>query len=304
MAATASRACEGYVVFVAGAVPGRPRARRGRQGQEGVRRGARRRDRRAVAGPRARGRRPSGRAVAGAAVRAPARGQGVAGRRGADADRAAVGLRAGADRARRRAVALPQQGRVLVRHGRRGRARVRLPRARAAGTRSSPMGDCKLVSAARERAARAGARVLQGLRRVGPARPARLPAQPRHPRGPPHRADAGPAGHLARQARRRRPDRRGRRRRPVVDPDRRPRREHLRRREHAAGGRAAARRPARRARLPDLARGVLPDQHRDGREALRRGAGVRRRCAGTSASSTCTRGSARSRCRWPPAPAR
>ena len=128
---------------------------------------------------------------------------------------------------------------------------------------------------ARQRAARAGARLLQGLRRVGPARPAWLPAQPCHPRGPPDGADPGPPGDLAGQARRRRPDRGGRRRRPVVDPDRGPRREHLRRREHAAGGRAAAGRPAGRPRIPDLARGVLPDQHRHGGEALRRRAGVR-----------------------------
>ena len=74
----------------------------------------------------------------------------------------------------------------------------------------------------------------QGLRRVGPARPPRLPAQPRRPRGPPHRPDPGAADHLARQARRRRADRRRRRRRPVVDADRRPRREHLRRRDDAA----------------------------------------------------------------------
>ena len=94
-----------------------------------------------------------------------------------------------------------------------------------------PMGDCKLVS---ERVNELREQVLafcRGYGAVGPARPARLPAQPRHPRGPPHRADAGPARHLARQARRRRPDRRRRRRRAVVDADRRPRREHLRRRD-------------------------------------------------------------------------
>ncbi len=96
-----------------------------------------------------------------------------------------------------------------------------------------PMTDCKLASERSNVAARAGARVLPraGPRRLGPARPARLPAQPRDPRGPPHRPDAGAPRHLARQARRRRVHRRGRRRRPLVDPDRRPRREHLRRRE-------------------------------------------------------------------------
>ena len=155
-----------------------------------------------------------------------------------------------------------------------------------------PMADCKLVSERVNELREQVARVLQAATGpgVGPARPARLPAQPRHPRGPPHRPDAGPAGHLARQARRRRLHRRRRRRRPVVDADRRPRREHLRRRDHAAGGRAAADRAPQRPRLPDLARGVLPDQHRDGREALRRRARVRRRCAGTSRSSTSTAG--------------
>ena len=53
-------------------------------------------------------------------------------------------------------------------------------------------------------------------------------------------------------------------------------------------------RAARRPRVPDLARGVLPDQHRDGRGALRRRGRARRRCAGTSASSTSTAASARS----------
>ena len=62
-------------------------------------------------------------------------------------------------------------------------------------------------------------------------------------------------------------------------------------------GAPAARRAAQRPRLPDLARGVLPDQHRDGREALRRRAGVRRRCAATRRSSTSTAASARSRSR-------
>ena len=45
---------------------------------------------------------------------------------------------------------------------------------------------------------------LQGLRRVGPARPARLPAQPRSSARAAPARPAGPAGDLARQARRRR----------------------------------------------------------------------------------------------------
>ena len=60
-----------------------------------------------------------------------------------------------------------------------------------------------------------------------------------------------------------------RRRPPVLDPDRRARREHPGRRDDAALRRAAAGRAARRPALPDLARRVLPDQHGDGRGALR-----------------------------------
>ena len=65
-------------------------------------------------------------------------------------------------------------------------------------------------------------------------------------------------------------------RRPVVDADRGPGGEHERRPLAAAGRHAAARGPARRPALPDLARGVLSDQHRDGRGPLRRRRRVRR----------------------------
>ena len=151
----------------------RPRARGGRQGQEGVRGGARDRDRRALAGAHARVRRPSGRALAGAPVRAPARGQGRAGRGRAAPDRQARRqLRARADRPRRAAVALPQQARVLVRDGRRRRARVRLPRARPLERHPA---DDRLQARERalERAARAGPGLLPRARarRPGIARP-------------------------------------------------------------------------------------------------------------------------------------
>src|SRR3954469_13709606 len=59
-------------------------------------------------------RQPEGKGEQGAD--APARGQGRAGRRRAGPDRPPRRLRAGADRARRAAVGLPQQARVLVRH--------------------------------------------------------------------------------------------------------------------------------------------------------------------------------------------
>ena len=135
-----------------------------------------------------------------------------------------------------------------------------------------PMTDCKLASERGNelREAVAGRVPPPGPRRLGPARPEGLPAQPRRPRGPPHGRVPGPPGHLAGQARRRRADRRRAVRGPVLDPDGRPRREHPGRRDPAALRHAAAARAARRPRVPDLARGVLPDQHRDGRAALRR----------------------------------
>ena len=115
-----SRASNGYVVFVAGALPGDRVRARADQGQARLRGGARGRARAAErrAGPRplpARRRAVPGRPVAGAAVRAPARAQAAAGRRRARADRRPRRVRARADRARRRGVALPQQARVLVR---------------------------------------------------------------------------------------------------------------------------------------------------------------------------------------------
>ena len=55
-----------------------------------------------------------------------------------------------------------------------------------------------------------------------------------------------------------------------------PRREHPGRRDEADRRLQAAARAARRPRVPDLARGVLPDEHRDGRGALRRRRRVRR----------------------------
>ena len=56
----------------------------------------------------------------------------------------------------------------------------------------------------------------------------------------------------------------------------RPRREHPGRRDEAAQRLQAPARAARRPGVPDLAGGVLPDQHRDGRGALRRRRRVRR----------------------------
>ena len=110
----------------------------------------------------------------------------------------------------RRAVALPQQARVLVRHRRRRRARVRLPRARPLGPdRADRRTACSPPSAPTPCASRRWPCCrAPGPRRLGPAHAGGLPAQPRRPRGPPHRRAAGPPRHLARQARRRRADRR------------------------------------------------------------------------------------------------
>ena len=192
---------DGYVVFVAGALPGdRVRAVVGKS-------------KRAYAEARAvEVLEPSPDRIApvadhpGApwqvlAVRPPARGQGRAGRRRPAPDREARRLRAGPDRPRARAVALPQQARVLVRH-RPGRdARVRLPRARALG-RDRPDGRLPARLRARQRGPRAGARLgaRAGPRRLGPAHPAGPAAQPRRARGPADRRAAGPARH-ARRAR-------------------------------------------------------------------------------------------------------
>ena len=191
---------DGYVVFVAGALPGdRVRAVVGKSKRAYA-------EARAVEilepspdriAPR---RRPSRRAVAGARLRAPARGQGRAGRRRAAPDRQARRLRAGPDRPRRRAVALPQQARVLVRHGAATATLVCGFHAPGRLDEIVPLDDCLLAS---ERGNAAREQVLawareQGLQRLGPPRPARPAAQPRRARGPPHRRAAGAARHLAR----------------------------------------------------------------------------------------------------------
>ena len=271
-------------------VPGDRVQRRGRQGQEGVRRGARGRDRRAVAGPRARGRRPSGRAVAGAA-------------------RTSASSQVKAEQVED---ALRRIGRLdgfelepIVPADEQWRYRNKVEFSFGTGAEGElvcgfhapgrwneivPMADCKLVS---ERVNELREQVLAFW----------------------HRATA-PWD---------RRDQRGFLRNLVIREGRRTGQTQVRLvtspgkldvdgfidavdadglwwtqtadlgestyggETHAAGGRAAARRAARRPRLPDLARGVLPDQHRDGREALRRRRSSTRRCAGTSASSTSTR---------------
>ena len=207
---------------------------------------------------------------------------------------------------RRRDLALPQQARVLVRHRRRRRARVRLPRPRALRPHLAARG-LQARLRARQRRARAGAGVVprarparrgtgatqRGLLRNLVVREGRRTGQiqVRLVTSP----GEIPAGELA----------------DAVDCEglfwtrtAGPRREHPRRRDRAAGRRAAAARAPRRPQLPDLARGVLPDQHRDGRGALRR----RRRARGPARARARLRPLLRHRhdrrCRSPPARAR
>ena len=98
--------------------PRRPRARGHHEAQASVRRSAHAAGARAEPRADRAARRSPRRALAGAALRAPAGDQARAGAGRADADRPSRRLPARPDRARRRAVALPQQARVLVRHGR------------------------------------------------------------------------------------------------------------------------------------------------------------------------------------------
>ena len=173
---------EGYVVFVAGGVPGDRVTRRRRQGQEGLRGGARDRDRRALARPRPRVRRPSGRAVAGAALRAPARGQGRAGRGRAAPDRPARRT----SRSSRSSPPIEQwryRNKVEFSFGTGAEGEL-VCGFHAPGRWNDIVADGRLQARlrARQRAARAGrwrSAASRAYGAVGPARPARLPAQPR-----------------------------------------------------------------------------------------------------------------------------
>ena len=158
---------------------------------------------------------------------------------------------------------------------------LRLPRARAAGTRSWTIDDCLLAS---ERVnARARRSVLAGCRdagpaRLGPPRASGLPAQPRRPRGPAHRQLQVRLVTSAGRARRRRARRRRRLRRRCCWTQTDGVGESTQRRRDGAPRRRAERLEEELGglRFRDLARGVLPDQHRDGRAALRRRRRVRR----------------------------
>ena len=285
---------DGYVVFVRDAVPGdRVRAlvtKSKRHYAEG----------RAVellepSPDRVAPARPPRRALAGPALRAPARGQGRAGRRRAAPDRPARRLRARADRARRRAVALPQQARVLVRRRRAGQLVCGFHAPGPLGPHRAG-GRLPARLRARQRGARAGPGVVprRGPVRLGPPHPRGPAAQPRRARGPAHRPDPGAARHLAGGAARRGPGRRGGLRRAAVDAGRRARRDDGRRRDPGALRTRVSRGGGLRPAPEDLPGGLLPDQHRDGRAPVQDRRRSTPACAAGRGCSTSTAASARS----------
>ena len=245
------------------------------------------------------GRRSSRRALAGAALRAPARGQAGAGGRRAAADRQARGLRARADRP-----AVEQwryRNKLEYSFGTEDTGRLVCGfHAPGRWDQIVEVRDCLLASeagnAARERIVEwcrgQGLTAYDRRSGGGPA------AQPGRARRAPHRPAPGPAGHESWRARPRGAGRRRRSRwrdccgrRSTASP---------RRRSGGVDRAARRRRPARggdrRTEPAHLARGVLSDQHRDGRAAVRAGDRVRAAAAASSASTTCTAGSERSGC--------
>ena len=174
-------------------------------------------------------------------------------------------------------MALPQQARVLVRdRPRERRADLRLPRAGLVGGHRARRGLPAAVRA-RQRgpAPGPGLGARAGPHRLRPPHADRRAAQPRHPRGPAHRRDPGAAGgERGRRGRGRVAQRRGPGRLAAGHRDRHGRRDHGGRFDLARRRRRDDHRGARRPDLPPRRPVVLPDEHRDGREALR---GDRRR---------------------------
>ncbi len=177
-----------------------------------------------------------------------------------------------ADRAGRRAAALPQQARVLVRRGRGGRAGARLPPPRP--LRPDRRRDPRHPRLrARGRAARGGQGLVPrgGPVGLGPAQPAGAAAQPGGARGPAHRPAPGARGdEPGLELPRRRAGRAGARRQLPLDARRGRGRDHARGRDRGREGRRPPRGGAVRPALAHLAGRLLPDQHRDGRAPLRR----------------------------------
>ena len=297
---------EGYVVFVRDAVPGdRVRAVVTKR-KKRLRRGAHRRAARRRPGAHRGGRAASGRAVAGAALRAPDRDQGRAGRRRAAAHRPARRLRARADRAGRSssgATATSSSTRSAPATTARWCAASTRP---ARGSASSTSRTACWPPSAGNQARRAALQWCRerGPGRLRPPRADRPAAQPRRARGPAHRRSAGAPRHLRRAGRPRRLRRGGRRRQRRVDAGARRRRDHRRRQDRGPARHRGHRGGARRAALPHQRRRLLPDQHGDGRAPLRDRGASTPACRAGSASTTCSAGSARSACRWRRARAR
>ena len=293
----------GYVVFVAGADPRRPRARGRVQAQAQLR--ARAHGRGARAEPRAdrAAGRPPGRALAGAPLRAPARDQAASRSRTRCARIGRLdGLRAGGDRARRwnsGATATSSSTRSATAATER-RARVRLSRARRRQPGDADRGLPARLRARQPRArgSRCAGAAQQGLCGLGsrPRRGGRAAAR----RGAGERARrerAGPA-----------PDGRARLRNLVVREGRRSGKLQIRL-VTTDGELDAARSPPRsRAALGEQpVSGVLWTRSRSARRDDRRAArpsscGARPSCPSASASSTCAsppRRSSRPTPRWP-----
>ena len=214
-------------------------------------------------------------AVAGASLRAPAGDQAAAGGRRADPPRRLRGP-AGAGRSCPRSSSGTTATSSSTRSARPTTATSPgVPPRRPLGPdRPGATTTCWPPSASTRCASRCWPGAGSRAERLRPRGPRRLPAQPRGARGSADGPDPGPAGH---QQGRVRPGRvRGgdRRRLGAVDAGRGRRRDHARRQDaqaqgpEQAGGGAHDRRE--HAAFQDLARRLLPDQHRDGGAPLRR----------------------------------
>ncbi len=298
---------DGFVVFVQPRPAGRSRPRPRDQGEAQPRRGGGARGGRAgrAAGRRAVPAFPHVRRLPlpGSRLRGAARGQGEPGRRCARPDRRDARSRARARHPRGVDLPLPQQAGVLV-HVHAGRRRARLPPGRAAGTRCS---TSRVLAHDRPRQRDPRRRARRGRAPRGcslrPGDAARLPAPPRRPRGAQHGPGARAARHRAGRARVARAVRLDAAPVPGGELDplgrERPAGRGHEPADRAALGRGGDRGGAPRAPLPRAAERVPPDEHGDGRAAVRPGARVRRADGRARPSTTSTAASARSACRSP-----
>ena len=296
---------DGYVVFVARRPPRRPRAR-GESPSASAPTPRRARSRSLEPAPDriAPRRRPSGRAVAGAALRAPARDQ--AARRSTTR----CGASASSTASSSSRSSPPSSSGATATSSSTPSARTRTASSCCGFHRARPLGAtidaARRLPArlrARQRGARRGARLVPRAGPVGAydrrahAGPA---AQPRRPRGPAHRRAAGAPGHRARRLSTPTRSLAGRRRRRACSgraPRASPRRPSA---ATPSSSPATARidEELGELRFRDLARRVLPDEHRDGRACSTASPSSRGAARAGSASTTCSAASARSACRW------